>query len=346
MTASVGFLYILLGLGAAESGVIQDHAAAKVSSSVIAVIVPDKASASVMDALTRLRGEAEAVGFEIRLVENAQEIEPLPRMERVAREIEPAAVVALSSPPSAEPAVARAMDVWFFDRTSGKTSYRRLTVEEGAGERAEQVLAVRMLDFIRARMFDSLVRVLAANRQSRHTHTSHATVGRIYLAAGGGATGSYSGLPAAYLPAVALGYLAKSWLRVGLGGSLFGGEPRLETSAGSATLTEALAKVGASVLGPTWWRVRPVVEVDAVAYHLSVHGVGYSGFVGHDGSTWSFGALLAPGIDAVLASRLVFHADYGLLFLIKEPKVFIDEVQVARTGRPAWLATASLGVTF
>jgi hypothetical protein len=34
------------------------------------------------------------------------------------------------------------------------------------------------------------------------------------------------------------------------------------------------------------------------------------------------------------------------MVLLREPKVIIADVEVARTGRPAWLGNTSLGVTF
>ena len=67
------------------------------TSAVIAVIVPDAATSSMVDALNRLRGEAMSIGFEIRLVEPLAGATTQAKLERVTRDLSPAAVVALSS---------------------------------------------------------------------------------------------------------------------------------------------------------------------------------------------------------------------------------------------------------
>ena len=48
----------------------------------------------------------------------------------------------------------------------------------------------------------------------------------------------------------------------------------------------------------------------------------------------------------MLSPHIAFQASGGAMLLLREPQVFIDKVEVARTGHPAWLGTASLAVTF
>ena len=338
-------LALLHGVAGADPGL-----ASPPPSTVIAVILPSGPNASMLEALNRLRGEADSVGFELRLVESTANAETSVQLDSVARGLAPAAVVALVGKTGGEAIADSAidsMDVWFLDRVTGKMSVGHLTVDEEAGKRADLVLAVRVVDFIRARMFDSLVRTLAVSRAKPRPVVTHELAGRSFVAAGVASTGSFSGFSAAFLPNLELGYAVKPWLRLNLGLVAFGTQPRREVAtAGSVTINQTLAKASATFMARTWWRLMPFVEAGAVAYFVSTHGVGYSGNVGYDPSGWSPGGLAAAGLGLVLAPHFVLQLDGGGLVLLREPKVYIADGEVARTGRPAWLGNALLGVTF
>ncbi len=321
-------------------------------STVIAVIVPNATILPMMDALTRLRGEAASVGFEIRFVETPAGIEPLGQLDIVAREIAPAAVVALVGKPGAQrpggPSIGAvgAVEVWFLDCATGKTSVGHLSVDDEAGDRADRVLAVRVVDFIRARMFDSFVRTLALSKGRQHEVLAHTTVGRSTLAAGILATGSFSGFAPAFSPFLEFGYGVRPWLRMAVGAGALGSRPRRETAAGSATMDQALAAASVSLMAPVLWRFVPYVQTGISLLHVAVHGEGSSGYLGHDRATWSPGWLAAAGVDIVLFRHLLVEVSGGAMLLAHEPRVYIDSVEVARTGRPAWLCNTLLGVTF
>jgi hypothetical protein len=339
------------------------------TSTVIAVILPHAPDASMLEALNRLRGEADSVGFELRLVEAEPDGEPRAQLDSVARSLSPAAVVALvgrreataapdgagpapdqpSSPTvDASPAYASigSIDVWFLDRVTGETSVGHLTVEEEAGSRAELVLAVRVVDFIRARMFDSLVRARAEAKAERPPPVTHALAGRRFVAVGVSSTGSFAGFGIAFLPTLELGYTVREWLRLSVTAAGFGSEPRQETTAGSATLKQKLLGLRALFMARPRWRLQPFVEAGATAYFVSVHGVGYSGNVGYSPSGWSPGARATAGLVLILARHLALQLDAGAMVLAREPRVFVADVEVARTGRPAWLGSALLGASF
>jgi hypothetical protein len=74
--------------------------------------------------------------------------------------------------------------------------------------------------------------------------------------------------------------------------------------------------------------------------------MGYPGNVGYDPSGWSPGLHASAGLGVVLSPRLVLQLASGGMLLLREPKIYIADREVARTGRPAWLASALLGVTF
>jgi hypothetical protein len=331
-------------------GVAGPSLAAPAPSTVIAVILPAAPNASMLEALYRLRGEADSVGLELRLVGAAADVEPQAQLDSVARGLAPAAVVALvgkSGP--AVGATISSIDVWCLDRATGKTQVGHLTAEEGAGDRADLLLAVRVVDFIRARMFDSLVRNLAearAKQPKQRQAVTHELVGRWRVAAGIGSTGSFSGFAPAWLPALEFSFAVRRWLHLTLGAEGLGSRPSRGTGTGSATMDQKLVKVSAVFVARTWWRLYPYVEAGAAAYFLSVHGEGYNGNVGYEPSSWSPGLLGSAGIGAILFRHLVLQLGGGAMLLWREPEIFITDTEVARTGRPAWLGSAMLGVTF
>ncbi len=319
-----------------------DLAGAQPASTVIAVIVPGAASSSMRDALSRLRGEADSVGFAIRIVESPAGVDPLAELDSVASGMAPAAVVALVEQQPGQPL--SAIDVWFLDRATGKRSVGHLMVGSDAGDRAELALAVRVVDFIRARMFDSLVRASAKPRPEPVRR--HEIVGRNLAAAGALATGSFSGFATAVMPTIEVGYGLAAWLRLCVGAGGFGSNPRTEAAAGSATIDQKLLTLGLGLRARPWWRFFPTANTGLSALFLSVHGEGKPGYLGHDASSWSPGAFASAGVGVVVASHVVLQISAGGTLLLRQPRVFINDVEVARTGRPAWLGNSSLGVTF
>ena len=349
MTSTLGPFILALLHGVAGT-VPSTNLPAAPNSAVIAVLIPRVANNSMLDALTRLRGEAASVGFEIRLVERPGEMAPIGQLDVVAREIAPAAVVALvENPDGQRPADSPlgAIDVWFLDRSTGKTSVGHLTVDLDAGDRAEVALAVRVVDFIRARMFDSLVRTQTVTKDKPQPAAAYANEGRRYVAAGFVGTGSFAGFSPALLPFLEAGYRIRPWLRLALGLGVFGTQPRRALpSAGSATMDEILGVASVSVMAPPRWRLVPYVQSGASVFYVAVHGNASSGYLGHDRTAWSPGWFGAAGIAVILSAHVVLQASGGAMLLLREPKVVIAEVEIARTGRPAWLGNTLLGVTF
>jgi hypothetical protein len=343
-------LALLQGIAGAAPG--QDAPAAPV----IAVVLPSATAGPMLDALTRLRGEADSVGLELKLVAPEANAAPSAQLARVAEVLRPTAVVALvggggpaaAPTPSDVPASSlRTMDVWFLDPATGQTSVGHLTVDEEAGARADLVLAVRVVDFIRARMFDSLVKRLAAGKPRPAPAPPHEVSGRRHLAAGVGSLGSFTGFDAAFLPALEIGYGLRPWLRLTLFAAGLGSEPRRELPEfGSASLRQTLLRLSAVAVGRTWWRLRPYAELGADAYFLSVHGIGYGGNVGYDPSSWSPGGHGGGGFGFTVARHVELRFGGSLTLLVREPKVYVADNQVARTGRPTWMGQALIGAVF
>jgi hypothetical protein len=372
VTSLLGPLLLTITLAA---GAPRTEAMPPSGATVIAVIVPADANAPMLDALNRLRGEADSVGFALRLVDASTGMDPQTQIAEVARTLAPAAVVALQSQRTAHERTAEASpeaapetsveagpapagghlgvtDVWFLDRATGATSVGHLTVEADAGDRADLVLAVRVVDFIRARMFDALVRSSARqDRAPRPPRKPIEVAGPGWVGGGLAATGSFSGFSTALLPWVEVGYRpwtrgGPAWLEwiAGLGG--LGSQPSRATSDGSATLDQTLLVAGVALRGRLLWRFFPTATLGASALFVSIRGEGKPGYLGHDRMTWSPGLFATAGTGLVIARHVQWRVGIGGTVLARQPQIFINGVEVAATGRPAWLAQTSLGVSF
>jgi hypothetical protein len=332
----------MVALVQASSGPLPMLPAPAPSTSIV-VIVPSAASPTLRDALGRLRGEAESVGFAMQLVESAGNADPAAQMQAVAMAASPAAVVTLvERPPQTD--VVGAIDVWFLDCATGKSSLGHLLVESEAGDRAELLLAVRVVDFIRARMFDSLVR--ASARAQRTPVARHDPMGRHCVAAGVAVTGSHSDMPASLMPSLEAGLGLRPWLRLAVRAQGFGGKPQRQNRAGNATIDEKLLFLSVNLQGRGWWRFFPTANLGLSALFISVHGEGKPGYLGHDSSAWSQGVFATVGGGVVIAPHVQLLANGGATVLRREAEVYVNDVQVARTGRPTWLGNLALGVSF
>lgn len=322
-------------------------------STLIAVIVPDAATASMLDALNRLRGEATLVGFQIRLVESLPGATPQAKLERVARDLSPAAVVTLSSAGQGtdnsmdnKPAI-RAVDIWFLDRASGKISVGHLSVDEDAGDRVEQALAVGVVDFIRARMFDSLVQASVESTVERPRSLPPIPLHRYQVSAGLETLGSFSGFSPALLPVLETSLALRPWFRLSLAAAGLGSQIRKRATAGSVEIEQHLFKAGTTFVSPPLgrrWYLN--AETGLALLLLTIRGEGDSGYAGQNPSGTALGVHGSVGVMLVLTSRVVLQSSLGTLWQFREQQVFIADDQVASTGRPTWLASAMLGVMF
>jgi hypothetical protein len=316
---------------------------------VVVVALPANANRAILEALNRLRGEATSVGFEVRLIDATTEAMTLAQLDALSRGLRPAAVVAFAGPEGSA-AKAHSLDVWFLDRASGKTSVAHLTAEEYADavDRGEVVLAVRAVDFIRARMFDTL-----AGRQAEpvrpEARQDIARVRRGYVGAGMNVLGGTSGFSPTVAPQIEAGYRWTDWGRIGVNAFGFGGQA--ENSGASARIKLDPRFVGANLtlLGGAWRRLQPMLEVGAGQFWVRVRSQVQSLNVGQeqDFTMSSLAANAAVGVAVNLLPYLALEARGGTLWLQRQVIVnFNERTYLGTMGRPAWFGSARLGIAF
>ena len=314
---------------------------------VVVVALPANANQAIREALNRLRGEATSVGFEVSFVEAATKSVSLAQLDSLTRGLRLAALVAFSGPEGNAQA-AHSLDVWFMDRASGKTSSAHLTADEygDAGDRGEVILAVRVVDFIRARMLDTLSgRPAEIERPKPQPEIAH--VRRIYLAAGIGVLGGSSGFPPSLTPQIEAGYRLTAWSRISAIAFALGTQPHMDDSGGGVSLDSRFVGASLTLLGRAWHRLQPELEVGGGEYWVRVRGEANPPNVGRSVTLSSPSAVVAIGLVIDILPHLVLDLRGGTLWLQSKARIYsTEDTYLGSLGRPAWSGSARMGTSF
>ena len=329
-------------------------ASADTGPAVIAVAIPEAANIAMQEALNRLRGEALSVGFEVRFIHTNTPNPPAAQLEALAPGPRTAAVVVFANRADAEiPASGPPqLDVWFLDRSSGKTSVAHLRVSDEELERADVVIAVRAVDFIRARMFDTLAYRLATAPKPlppvERPLADRTSQDRTFLAGGLAVLAASSGFAPAFLPYLELGYQLRPWVSVTASVFGLGTHPELQRQEGTVRIGQSFLGLGLSLARWQWWRFLPHVEVGGGAYRVVAEGWVNPDFPGqgHRIIAWSAGGRLSLGVTISLSRHFFFDVAGGTLWLVPEPQLYSVDSHVAGTGLPSWTGTALAGARF
>ncbi len=312
----------------------------------LVVAVPPRATEAMLEALSRLRGEAASVGFEVRIVDANTEALSLLSLEGRSPSLQPAAVVTLTG--MAEGGDPHSLDVSFLDRGTGKISVAHLLADDpSAADRSDVVMAVRAVDFIRARMLDTLT-----SKQPDVAPSKPPTLPpgrRVYLAAGLGVLGNGSGFSPAWTPQLEAGYQKGTWLRVGVFALGLGTRPALDDSKARASvrIEQTFVGLSATVLGHAWHNLQPALDLGGGEYWVTVTGSAEQPGIARTTTLLSLGALASAGVVLKILPFLAIEANAGTLWLRSRPE--IDSTlgnHLASLGRPTWLARLQATASF
>jgi hypothetical protein len=336
-------------LGLVQAAIPGNAAPDSGAPALVVVALPENANQAILEALNRLRGEAISVGFEVRLVDAATEAASLAQAGSLWAGLRPAAVVAFARPDDSVQAP-HSLDVTFLDRASGKTSVAHLTAGDvaDAQERADVIIAVRAVDFIRARMFDTLVgrRVAPAPSPPPREDTR---VRPYHLAAGVSVLGTPSGFTPSLAARIAVGYRPAKWLRVGASALGLGSKPQRESRVGKVSLDQRFLGLDLTLLGREWHRWQPMVELGGGEYWVVVQGEPTSPNVGKTVTLASPGAAASVGLALHILPYLALELRGGTLWLQSQVQVRVqgtDDTYLGSLGRPIWLGSVGLGASF
>jgi hypothetical protein len=323
------------------------------SPAVIAVVTPPMTDPAVTEALNRFRGEAASVGFKVIVVPGSAAATPVAQMDLVAHTTSAAATIAFVN--GGDP---HALDVWFTDRLTGQTLVGHVSVQNESDDRASVVLAVKAVDFLRARMFDFLVtrpKSLAdeAPRPASPPVSPVATVSspparrssRFGFSIGIDALQSLQGLGTMVLPLLRGAYDIAAWssFRLTIGG--LGTRSDVNVMGGGAIVSEELAMAEWAVM-PGRARVRPLLSVGAGVHDIRAQGTAVAPYTARAASQVSLAVDLSAGLRAILNRHLALSAEAGSFLLFPEPEISIAGLEGGRTGRPGLFAIVALEARF
>ena len=331
-------------------------APADVGPAVIAVAIHEGENSAMQEALNRLRGEALSVGFEVRFIHADTTNTPAAQLETLAPGPRTAAVVVFADQADAVGAESassgpRQLDVWFLDRSSGKTSVAHLRVADEEMDRADVVIAVRAVDFIRARMFDTLAYRLATTKPPPSPAPpppppAPAARSRVSLAGGLAVLGTSSGFAPSFLPYLEAGYQVRSWVRVAASAFGLGTRPELQAREGTVRIDQRFIGLGLAFSRWQWRRFLPHADLGGGAYEVVAEGSVKPGFQGHRITAWALGGRVSVGIAATLSDHFFFDVTAGTLWLVPEPRLYSVGTFVASTGLPSWTGSVLVGARF
>lgn len=305
------------------------------------------ATRAMTEALHRLRGEAIAVGFEVRILDATTDTPSLAQLEGISAALGPAAIVAISHP-GADAQAQQAFEVWFQDRASGKAQVAHIDAGDvaDAPERADVVIAVRAVDFIRARMFDTL----AGRKREPASAPPPVNTGRAVrfeLSAGLAVLGNPSGFAPSLAPQLAAGYRPTSWLRAGVATFGLGTAPERSTEGGTVSLRQRFVGASVGLLAPPWHRLRPVLDLGGGWHWVIASGQGEGGYRGVAKTLSSPAFSVQAGLELALFPRLAVELRGGTLWLKERADISAPAgTSLGSLGRPLWLGSLLLGARF
>jgi hypothetical protein len=322
----------------------------------VIVLEPANAAPAVLRSLARIKDELAADRYRVAVADARTATAAGSVMEQPASESDQSVVLALFGDPDSGQA-----ELWVAARGPRRLAVRRVHVVAEVPEQMPSLLAARALELVRATSlelsFDVETTAEASPPRDVQAPPPKTSAARTDLPRSGSPAPSALDFDAGVAlfssvdgpgPAIlTVGRLrwhfaSPFYGRVSLMG--LGTEPRIETSYGSATVSQS---VGLIELGAVFRRhdsLRPNVSLGAGALHVTAAGVGKPPYEGRDSSRWSAtldgGLGFAFGVTRSVALALELHG----LVAIPHPTVTFADQQRASVGFPSLVLSAALQV--
>ena len=328
------------------------------------VVVIDDGDRSTRAAIERLRGELAAAGFEV-----------APRAPRGsdARDDVEEGSDGVATVRLVRNAQTRSAELWVSDRLTGKTLIRKVNADP---ERSPRLVALRGAELLRASLLelaapphDDAPPQTPAMAQPPPPEVMHLVapvppvlqhpeappprpapparwIEHVALDAGIAVLASFDRLGPAAAPTIGvwIALPASLAVRIQLAGPGFA--PQLSNPVGTASVRQELASVGLAWVPDVRSALAPFVAVEAGPYHLHVQGTASAPFHGAEDDVWAAAIGGGAGVGLRVARGVAISAEAEALAITPRPTVSIGGQQVASTGSPSLLASASLVASF
>ena len=302
----------------------------------VVLVRPPAQSAIVSEAITRIRGELVADGFDVMVVEGSVEGDEA----RVLPRAEPSASAAVTVGMFVR-ADAKTAEVWVVDRVTNKTVARTIDLTATPAGVLPEVLARRSVELLRASLLEALVETAeppslkpaprdeASRWAERALDRGHSRFG---IEAGAQVLGGSGEVGSAWMPVARarFGFVPRLAARLTLSG--LGTRPSVEFEHGSASVNQALGllELVGEITSPGW--LTPFVSLGAGVYHAAVDGSATFPYEGTSAQSFSFAAdtgvglslSIAPAFAVSLEGHAMLVTPYPVVRFAGEPAVELD----------------------
>jgi hypothetical protein len=325
--------------------------AANAAAPVVVLVRPSPRDEVVNEALIRLEGELESIGFTVSVVDNASDEDPRQLTESAGRDVSSAATIGIFRRTSA------GLELWLADRLTGKTVVRQVEAGETSGRSEAQVVAIRAAELLRASLAETLLapskappkqaprqepaQPIVAHWMQRSLSPRPRAV-RIGIEAGAGVIGSFEGIGPALVPMLRARLSLGEYFAVRAGAAGLGTSSEVTGATATATVRQEVVLAEGHVRFLPGKLVRPTLSLGVGTYGVLVDGRATWPYEGRTGSQWSPAISAGAGVALRLHSNLEMAIEAQALFAAPNPTVRFFDDEAARGGRPTCLATLSL----
>jgi hypothetical protein len=319
---------------------------------VVILLEPTTASPTLRQSLSRIKDELSADKFAVLVAAPTAASEPGAVVEAPTPNAESGTIITLFGDPETGEA-----ELCVVRRVRGRSAIRRALVVD-LPERMPQVLSLRALELLRATALELSIadetppvrppapseRVIEPSGASTSATTSE-EASAFALDMGLALWQSIAGPPPAVAPVGRLRFRLTNWLGARLSLMGLGTRPRVETSQGSASITQNVVLFDLStVFGPRE-RFRPMASVGSGLLNVGVEGVGVAPYEGRYAHQWSAALDAGLGVALALSSRAAVVTELHALVASPHPVVRIADAPVGNIGFPSLILTLALQVT-
>jgi hypothetical protein len=244
------------------------------------------------------------------------------------------------------------------ERIGGRVAARRAVVVTGDSRRMSDLLSLRAIELLRATSFElslgaeetTPIRPPAAAPQVSEpppapvASPSSPNGSALDIDVGVALLHSFAGPPPAIMAIGRLRYRFAGRLYVRVTAAGLGSRPEVETTYGSAALSQSIGAVELGAVFRPDKRVRPSVFGGAGALNVSIIGAGNLPYEGRNAGRWAAAFVGGLAVAFAIRSHLVLTTDLCVLLAMPHPTVRFVDTKAATIGFPSLVLTVALQV--
>jgi hypothetical protein len=322
----------------------------------VVLLRPSAADEVTAMALTRIKGELIAAGFEVTMVPQREELPARHAVENAAPELKPLAVFAIFHDP-AKIGTSSLAEIWVSDRIVDRTSVERMRLDSDEPERGATVLAVRAVELLKASLAEfwttpqaaptrAPLRPRAAPAESPAVARQPALNEGVAAQAAFGMLYSFGEIGPVWTPLLGVSYGTRSGIgaRMTFGG--LGSDAIVETAEGTARIDQQFGTLEAFVTSRWRGSVQAFASAGVGTYRVGARGTAVEPYRGKSGQAWSLLTGAGVGIAVEVYPQVALIIEGQGWWAWPPTTVRIFDTDVGRRHWPVLLARTGIGLAF